>query len=1006
MWHLTKLALRNRVVTLIIALLLAGASVWALTGLKVELIPDIEFPYLSILTIYPDANPDTVVQEVSAPIEKVIWDKWSKNGLRHVTSTSSKGMSIIMGEFDFGTDMTKVITGIQNDIKGLSLPAAVNNFPQLTGSNMPNPQIIPINMNMIPLVSLSITGSLPVDQLKQIADNQVVPRLQKVAGVLRVDTAGGQADQIIIAPDPALMNTYGVSMSQIAASLSPSYDSVEKIAGTSLGMPGVYLKDVASVSQSPPPLSTITRTNGKPSVGISITKTEKANTVETARGLNQEILGLKSQLPAGIEIISVFDQSEYITTSINGLWEKAIVGGVLAIIVVFIFLLAVRASLVTAISIPLSVLLGFLGMRAAGVTINLLTLSAMSIAIGRLIDDSIVMVEVIFRRRKQGQDFKEAAIGGAKEVANPITTATMATVAIFIPLMFVGGIVGEMFIPFALTVTFAMVASLLVALLVVPALSQFLVSRKSKAREIKDNWYQKIYLRSLKWTLAHRITVIVVSIILLIGSLGLVPLIGTSFMAGMGDKTISVDIQMPPRTDIMTTSASAEKVEALLTGNQAFKSYYTTVGTGTSMQGIMAAAAGGGSNTATIQIYVKSDADLKKEITALKEACQKLGGNAVINVTEGDSGGGMGIGGGGVSLSVQGQNQDDVAEVTNQLMERLKGVNGISDLSSDLTTVVPKLNIVPDAAKVVSSGLSMDQMAQMQKEFYLLMIGGTLPNSSLESGNAKYPIYLKGIAQDLSGVEEAKSIRIGFPKSIALGDVASINVQNIASHIGHTDTALSASVKANITDKNVGAVNSSIQNIIDAIPAHPGVEIKAAGIAEQMKDTFTKMGFAIAIAIVIVFLIVILMMRSIRNPLMIMVSLPLAVIGAFIGLAISGYTLSVSAMMGLLMLVGIVLTNAIVLVTLVEDLRKGGKTIQEALVEGGMIRLRPILMTALTTIFAMVPMAIGWGAGSMLTAELAVVVIGGLFSSTLLTLLVIPAIYSLTHKNKAVVKAE
>ncbi len=1000
MWYLTKLALRNRAVTLLVALAVAGASIWALIGLKVELIPNIEFPYLSIVTVYPDANPDTVAQDVSGPIENSIWNTWSRNGLRHVTSTSSKGMSIIMGEFEFGTDMTKVITGIRADIEKLNLPAAVTDLPRLSGGKTQNPQIIPINMNMIPLVSLSVTGSLPLAQLKSIADSQIVPRLQTVEGVLRVDTEGGQSEQIIIAPDPALMNAYSVSLSRIEASLAPAYDSLDKIAGTSLGLPGVYLKDVASITYGPPPLSTITRTNGIPSVGISITKMEKANTVETARAINQELEIVKNQLPAGVEIVSVFDQSEYITTSINGLWEKAIVGGVLAIIVVFIFLMAGKPSLITAISIPLSVLIGFLGMRAAGVTINLLTLSAMSIAIGRLIDDSIVMVEVVFRRRQLGQHFREAAIEGAKEVANPITTASLATVAIFIPLMFVGGIVGEMFIPFALTVTFAMAGSLLVALFVVPALSQFLVGRNTRVRESRDNWYQKIYVRSLKWALAHRLVVIVISLTLLVGSLGLIPVIGTSFMAGMGDKMITVNIQKPPRTDIKTTSSVAEKIEGLMIGNPAIKSFYTSVGTGTSMQGIMAAAAGGGNNTATIEIYLKSSADLKKEVRALDEACQKLNANAVIKVTEGESGGGMGIGGAAVSLSVQGKNQDDVALVTNQLMEKLKTLDGLSDLTSDLTTVVPRLNIAPDTAKVMSSGLTMEQMSRMPQEFYLLMMGGLVPNSRLQSGNDSYLIHLKGIAQDLSGVEQAMNLRIGYPESVALGDVADISIQYLPSHIGHTDTALSARVKATITVKNVGAVNAAIQNIIQTLPDHPGVEIKEAGIAEQMNETFSRMGIAIVIAIFIVFLIVILMMRSIRNPLMIMASLPLAVIGAFVGLAISGYTLSVSAMMGLLMLVGIVLTNAIVLITMVEELRRGGKSIQESLIEGGKTRIRPILMTALTTIFAMVPIAVGWGAGSMLASELAVVVIGGLFSSTLLTLLVIPVIYSFSHKTR------
>ncbi|HSW56922.1 MAG TPA: efflux RND transporter permease subunit, partial [Dehalococcoidales bacterium] len=969
MWRLTSLGLKNRLVTIIIALIIAGTSIWALTGLKVELIPDIEFPFLSIVTVYPDADPETVVKDVTSPIEKSIWDRWSNNGLRQITSTSSSGFSFIMGEFEFGTDMTRVIETIKADLKEIAFPAAVTNYPKLRGDNAPNPQIIPINMNMIPLVVLSVTGEMPVDQLKSIADSQILPGLQQVTGVLRVDTEGGQADQIIIAPDPALMNLYGVSMSQIAASLAPAYDSLEKMAGTQLGVPGVFLKDVATVTKSPPPLSTITRTNGQPSVGIAITKTDVANTVETARAIKSELARIQTQLPVGVNVVSVFDQSEYITASINSLWEKAIVGGVLAIIIVFIFLMAVRASLITAISIPLSVLICFLGMKAAGVTINLLTLSAISIAVGRLIDDSIVMVEVIFRRRKMGQGFREAALGGAREVANPITTATIATVAIFVPLLFVGGLVGEMFLPFALTVTFAMLGSLLVALFVVPALSQYLISRQTPVKEPKDNWYQKFYVGSLKWTLAHRALVIILSVILLVGSLGLIPLVGTSFMAGMGEKMIEVDIQMPPKTDIVTTSAAAAKIEALLAGNEFVENFYTSVGTGTSMQGIMAAIAGGGSNTASIEIYLKQNADVKKEVAALDEAIQKLGLNASVEVSEGNAEGGMGIGGAGVSLHVQGKDQDNVTRVAGELVEKLKEIPGLSDISSDLTTVVPKLSIVPDLSKALSAGLSFEQMAQMQQEFYLMLFGGTLPNSQFQSGDAVYSVYLKGVSQDLVGVEEARALRIGFPRSVALGDVANISVQSIPSHISHTDTTLSASIQANITEKNVGAVNAAIQKAISALPATPGVEVKAGGIAEQMQETFSNMGIAIVVAIFIVFLIVILMMRSVLNPVIIMVSLPLAVIGAFMGLALTGYTLSASAMMGLLMLVGIVLTNAIVLITLVEELRRSGKSVSEALIEGGKTRLRPIMMTALTTIIAMVPMAVGWGPASMLAAE-------------------------------------
>jgi len=371
-------------------------------------------------------------------------------------------------------------------------------------------------------------------------------------------------------------------------------------------------------------------------------------------------------------------------------------------------------------------------------------------------------------------------------------------------------------------------------------------------------------------------------------------------------------------------------------------------------------------------------------------------------VTDSESGGDMtSMMGGGVNLSIQGSNQEDVARVTQELMERLKNVKGLINLSSDLTTVSPELTIVPDIAKAVAAGMTEQQIAALQQELYILMAGSTLPGYTVTSQGESYPIFIKSVTGSLSGVEQARVLKIGFPQTVALGDIANINLIDLPSHISHTDTVLSASITASITDKDVGAVNNAVQAEIDALSDHPGVEVKTAGVAEEMNDTFKKMGLAILIAIGIVFAIVILMMRSFINPILIMCSLPLASIGAFLALAVTRVTLSVSALMGMLMLVGIVLTNAIVLVTLVDHLRKGGLSTDEALIEGGRTRLRPILMTALTTIFAMLPMALGMGSGAMLTVELAVVVIGGMFSSTLLTLLVIPVIYSLVYRRKA-----
>jgi HAE1 family hydrophobic/amphiphilic exporter-1 len=997
MWHFTQLALRNRLVTLLIVILITGASIWAVFGLKEELIPNIQFPYTTVITVYPQAPPDEVANNVTTPIEKLIWSQWEGKGLKHLTSTSADSISIIFGEFEFGTNMDEVTSTIQQGIGQLNLPPEVFAYSQMNPDMGGNPRIIPINMSIMPLVVLSLSGDLPPDQLKQIADTQIVPALQNINGVLNVETEGGDKEQVVISPDPAKMDEFGVSMSQIVGLLAPQYTSLSDIDKTSLDpLRNIYIGNISQVSLGPAPGTVVTRTNGKPSVTILVMKQADANTVDVANAVLTKAKEMGGNLGNGAQIDTVFTQSDFIQRSINELRDKALIGAALAIVIVFLFLTTIRASLVTAISIPLSLLIGFLAMRAAGITINILTLSAMSIAVGRLIDDSIVMVEVIYRRLQRGEGFREAAVNGAKEIANPITSATLATVAIFIPLIFVGGIVGQMFMPFALTVTFAMLASLLVALMVVPTLSNFLVSGKTKVK-VGEPWYQKIYTPTLKWALSHRAITLIAAAVLFFGSLGLVPVIGTSFMSGMGEKTLTVSIQMKPGTDLQETSAVAAQVEQHLQDNKAVKNYYTTVGTSTSLMGAMTTASGGGDNTATINVYLDPGADIDKEAEALSSVCENIAtaANAGIAVSSSEAGGGPGMGFSDLNISIQGANQDDIASTTGQLLTQLQGVNGLANVESDLTTTIQRLYITPDQAKIAALGLSPDQQQQLQQEFSLLMMGNTLSNEA-NIGNESYPLFIKGVANGLGNeTTVANALRIGWPQSVALGEVSNVMLLQMPTHISHTDLALSATITGAITAKDVGGVNRLVQEKINALPAQPGVQVKMAGAAEEMASTFSLMGIAIIAAIVIAFLIVAFMMRSIINPLIIMLSLPLASIGALLGLLITGHTIGVSAMMGMLMLVGIVLTNAIVLIALVEQLRKSGMKTYDALMQGGQTRLRPILMTALTTIFAMIPLAFGVGSGTLLAAELAVVVIGGLFSSTLLTLVVIPVIYSL-----------
>jgi HAE1 family hydrophobic/amphiphilic exporter-1 len=1023
MWYLTKLALRNRAVTLFLAAVLTAASVWATLQLKMEMIPNIELPFTMVFAAYPNASPDEVVEEVTAPIEDAMWERWHGRGLKQLVSTSSDGISVVFANFEYGTDMAGVQAAIRTDIAVLDLPEGVTNVPLMNPAVKENPQVVDINFNLLPLVVLTLNGDMPVGQLNDIVGTRIVPALEDIEGVAIVEMEGGQEDQVLISPEPQSLSEHSISMYQIAAllSLGSHYDSLEGLETSMLGASGVALGEIAEITQGPSPRSVVTRTDGKPSVSVSVRKEDDANTVDVGNAVMAKAEELQASLANEygdvLELVPVFDQSEFIERSIGELARMALIGAGLAIIVVFLFLMAFRASLVTAMSIPMSVLIGFLIMKFTGVTINLLTLSAMAIAVGRLIDNSIVVSEVIYRRLKQGEGFKEAAIGGAREVATPITASTLATVAIFVPLAFVGGIVGEMFIPFALTITFALVASLIVALMIVPAFAGWFGGRKETgdaAVPARDAWYQRLYVPTLRWSLSHRVVVLVVTAVLFFGSLALIPVVGTSFLPSMTEKMIMVSVEMPSGTALAATDSLVAQVEDVIDEHDGMvEVYHTTVGTSaTSLTGAMSAAFGGGDNTAEITIMLDPDADLEKERDDLERAIRELPGAGFVTVETGEAEHSAMMGYSGLDISVRSDTHENLSVAVADLSARLDGIEGITNLQSELTMVVPRLVMEPDQARLVQLGLTPQQMDVVTNDLYLLRMGGEIPGVSVGLDGEDYSIFLRGVARELYDAEDpealARSLVVGWPASYSLGDVADVALEERPTHVSHTDLRMSATISGVVTEKDVGAVNRAIQEEIDDVLAGPGmedVEIKMGGVAEEMTETFSKMGFAIIAAIVIAYLVIVVSMRSFLDPVIIMVSLPLASIGALLGLLVTGNTLGVSGMMGMLMLVGIVLTNAIVLIDLVRRLRKNGARTYDALIEGGRTRLRPILMTALTTMIAMVPLAVGVGEGTLLAAELAVVVIGGLFTSTLLTLVVIPVIYSLADSARQRVRA-
>jgi HAE1 family hydrophobic/amphiphilic exporter-1 len=987
----------------LIAIALTGAAVWGTLQLKTEMIPNIEFPFTAVITVYPDAFPEDVVSDVTVPVEDVIWERFKGQGLKHISSTSASGLSVIFTTYEYGTNMGDTNRVIEEAIEDIDLPDVVG---QIDG----NPQIIPIDPNQMPVVILSLSGDYSVYELKNIAESEFIPFFTQIEGVYTAEVEGGDKERVIISPDPQQLVASDISVYQITSLLDDQYESLEAIGNAPMGVDSIVLKDIASVEPGPAPNTAISRTNGEASVTINVMKYTEANTVDTANAVMEMARDIEANLNGDITVVPLLDQSEFIEDSVNQLLQMAIIGFILAIIVVFFFLRAFRASLVTSMSIPVSVLIGFLVMYFSDITINILTLSAMAIAVGRLIDNSIVVTEVIYRHMKAGEGWREAAIGGAKEVAAPLTSSTLATVAIFLPLIFVGGIVGELFVPFALTVTFALIASLLVALIVVPAFSKWFVGKKSNGKQEKkaqsgQTWYQRRYVSVLKWSLGHRAIVLAITVILFMGSIMLIPLIGTSFLGHMSEPMLVVQIELPPGTDLNETRDVTVEVESVIVDEvQNMQYYWSTIGTSSSFIGAFSTIAGGGDNTAEIIIMLESDTDMKKERDALNESLDDLRdsmGFDFVKVLTGEESDASFMGG-GVNLEVVGESRDEVNQAAELLYEELLEVEGISNLETQLTLVVPILDIELDPDKMIDMKLSDAQIDATYHETYLLRAGTNSDEVLVNIDGESYGTTLKGVSQDLYIADDpitlTEALPMGYPVFGTLGDISHVELPLIPTHISHYDRQLSASITGTVDEKDAGAINVEINEIVDDVLATPGLErvdVKIGGMFEEMAEGFSSMGIAIIAASFIAFLILVISMRSIFNPLIIMVSLPLASIGAILALLISGYALGMSGMMGILMLIGIVLTNAIVLIALVVQLRKRGMSTYDALIEGGQTRLRPILMTALTTMIAMIPLAVGVGAGTFIAAELAVVVIGGLFSSTLLTLLVIPVIYSL-----------
>ncbi|MFF8468299.1 efflux RND transporter permease subunit [Streptomyces griseus] len=1014
---LSRFSLAQRALIGLISIVALVFGAIAIPQLKQQLLPTIELPMVSVLAPYQGASPDVVEKQVVEPLENSLK---AVDGVEGITSTASEGNALIMATFDFGDEGTKqLVADIQQAVNRAraQLPDGVD------------PQVVAGSTDDIPTVVLAVTSDKDQQVLADQLDRTVVPALQDIEGVGQVTVDGVRDLQVSVVPDDKKLAGAGLDAGTLAQALQAggatvpagafsesgksrtiqvggAYTSLQQIedlqvvaknpagAGERPGEP-VRLGDVAEVKQEPSTAVSITRTNGRPSLAVMATMDKDGSAVAISDAVKDKLPDLRKDLGEGAELTVVSDQGPAVSKSISGLTTEGALGLVFAVVVILVFLASIRSTLVTAVSIPLSIVLALIVLWTRDLSLNMLTLGALTIAIGRVVDDSIVVLENIKRHLGYGEERHAAIINAVKEVAGAVTSATLTTVAVFLPIGLVGGMVGQLFGSFSLTITAALLASLLVSLTVVPVLSYwFLRAPKgtpedaAEARRLAEekeaaSRLQRIYVPVLRFATRRRVTSLVIAVAVLLGTFGMVPLLKTNFFDAGEQEVLSVKQELAPGTSLEAADQAARKVEKVLAGDQGVKDYQVTVGS----SGFMAAFGGGtGANQATYQVTLKDAADYEDAQDRIDEALGKLDGIGDTTIAAGD-----GFGSQDLSVVVKAADGDILKKASEAVRAEVDTIKDVTDVQSDLAQSVPRISVTAND-KAAAAGFDSATLGGIVAG----AVRGT-PAGTATLDDTERDVVIRS-ATPAATMAELKALPLG---PVELGDIADVEVVPGPVSMTRIDGQRSATITAKPVGDNTGAVSTDLAKKIDALDLPDGATATIGGVTEDQNEAFAQLGLAMLAAIAIVFMLLVATFRSLVQPLILLVSVPFAATGALALLLITGTPLGVPAMIGMLMLIGIVVTNAIVLIDLINQYRAQGLGIVEAVIEGGRHRFRPILMTALATIFALLPMALGvTGEGGFISQPLGVVVIGGLISSTLLTLLLVPTLYAMVELRK------
>ncbi len=1008
MSSLARFSLANRALVALATVLAVLGGLWATTTLKQELIPPLDLPVVGAVTTYPGASPEVVEQQVSDVVEQAAG---VVAGLEGTTSTSSAGSSVVLLELAYGTDVTNAQQEFQAAITRLEpvLPESADT------------QVISGGVDDLPVIQLAAATSGDQEEAAEVLRTVVVPELERVEGVREVQLSGVQDRLVRIDVDLAALAEAGLDPSAISDTLRANgavvpggtiteddrtlsvetgtrLTSAEEIAALPIATESgpVRVDDVAEVSAERTEPTSFNRTDGEPSFGLAVTKTPDGNTVDVSQEVQALLSDFEAALGEGAEITVVFDQAPFIQDSIKDLATEGLLGLVFAVVVILLFLRKWRPTGVTALSIPLSLIVALIGLRTVGYTLNLFTLAALTVSVGRVVDDSIVVIENINRHLSYGKPRRTAILDAVREVAGAITSATIATAAVFVPIGLVGGMVGELFRPFAFTAALALLASLFVALTIVPVLAYWFVRgpkpgenaeavRAAAEEKERSGALQRAYVGTLRGALARPWAAVLVAVAVLGGTVGLATQLETEFIGDTGQNTLSVTQALPPGTSLEAADAAAQEVEAVVAELDALDTYQVTGGSGDSAMAFFGA---GGETMFSITLDLDADAAAAEE--ELRSRLAELDTLGELTVATGMAGFS-----GSLEVVVSGADGEDVEAAAGDVLTAVEGIDGTTDVTSNLAAELPTLLVEVDREAAAALGLSEAQIGQT--------VSTALQGSTVASINTEYgrSDVVMDVGETPSTTEELAALPLTTPLgTVPLSDVAEVREVEQPVSITRADGLRSATISATSTASDLGSVTSELQTTLDGLDLPDGVVAEIAGVSAEQEEAFANLGLALALSIAIVYLVMVATFNSLVQPLILLVSVPFAATGAVGMLVVTGSQLDVPGLIGALMLVGVVVTNAIVLIDLINQYRKQGMGLREGIVEGGRHRLAPILMTAAATIAALVPMAIGVTGGSAFVSQpLALVVIGGLLTSTLLTLLLVPVLYLLVERR-------